>query len=159
MKTTKLAFSVYALTLVLMTSGAMAAGGSANPSCTANTFTLLYTPNLDACGGYVPNGGIDFTDEQVTETWGEQLFLKTPEQIDWGNSCIGYELYGWTSTAANSSLDLDEQHTNDQNTWKTVPLANGSTIWALESNWTPTISKITLNTNGGGSVIPSEIYK
>ena len=159
MKTTKLAFSVYALTLVLMTNGAMAAGGSANPSCTANTFSLYYLVNADGCPGYF-KGDETLGEEQALETWGAQLKVKTAEQTGWYQECIGAELTGWSSDAlAISSLDPYAQYTNDLTVWKNAPKADGTTSVELNSIWTPTISKITLNANGGVSSVPSEIYR
>ena len=159
MKTTKLAFSVYALTLVLMTNGAMAAGGSANPSCTANTFTLYYLVNADGCPGYF-KGDETLGEEQVLETWGAQLKVKTAEQTGWYQECIGAELTGWSSDAlAISSLDPYAQYTNDLTVWKNAPKADGTTSVELNSIWTPTISNITLNANGGVSSVPTEIYR
>ena len=158
MKTTKLAFSVYALTLVLMTSGAMAAGGSANPSCTANKFTLYYFVNAEGCPGYFK--GDETLEEQAVETWGDQLQLKTAEQTGWYQECIGAELTGWSSRdLVNGTLDPYAQYTNDLSVWKNAPKADGTSTVELNSIWTPTISKITLNTNGGGGVTPSEIYR
>lgn len=158
MKTTKLAFSVYALTLALMTNGAMAASGSANPSCNANGFLIYYFFSPEDCPGYF-NGDESYED-QVRETWGAQLNVKTLEDMNLYQECIGAELTGWSSDdLAISSLEIDKQYTNDLTVWKNAPKANGTTDVNLNSVWTLTTSKITLNANGGVSSVPTEIYR
>lgn len=154
MKNTKLAFSVYALTLVLMTNAAMAAGGSANPSCSGNTFKVAYNyGDCSAAGGYA--SGTAPTAGTQTATWGGNFTAPSAN-----TTCLGYTQNAWTSSALKINLTPGQTYTNSSSTWSSTPAANGSSSYTITAKYDATHSAIALDTTGADrSVIPTQIHR
>ncbi len=145
MKTSKLAFSVYALTLALATNGAWAAG-SASPSCEANTFKIIYDLNNCSNGYFV--GGSAPANITTEQTWGGSFTALSSDTATGGKNCLGYEVERWTAAALQNWLIPGTTYTNNTTTWKSAPSANGSTDWTVKATYVATENDITFDDRG-----------
>lgn len=152
MKTTKLAFSVYALTLALATNAAVAASGSANPSCTGNTFRVVYNyGNCSDTGGYLD--GTAPTSSYSTTNWADTYTAPVANTV-----CLGYEQTGWTSDALKTDLIPGQTYTNDSNTWSEIPGTSSS--YTINAKYTATVKDINLiSTDADVNSVPTKIVR
>lgn len=159
MNTMKLAVSVYALTLALATSNAVAAVGMASPSCDANIFTTKYMFDVSNCPGYATVSN----STSIKQTWGETFVML--DKSMYGSACLGYELKGWGSgpMAANVLYDSGKEYKNtlvaDGGIWNTTPEPDGTTEWILSPTWEATTSTINLNANNANVAGSTAVYR
>lgn len=164
MRTTKLAVSVYALTLVLGINNALgAAVGTANPSCGANSFTINYNNNLGAActgvGGYATSTNTGNFASPVVK-WADTFTTLSAVTENYG-TCLGCKLTGWGGDElTNPPLQTDTTYTNNSEVWNTYPAANGSTKFTLKAIWAPTSNTITLEqTNADTNSNPTTLER
>lgn len=159
MRTMKLAVSVYALTLVLGANNALGATtfglGSASPSCDATSFRVTYNSNFNACDGYIP-AGTDNIMSSTPTTW-DGTFTTSAAL----GECLGYEVTGWVGQDLKvSKLGVNASVTNNSNTWKTIPSPDGTSVFALNAQWTATTATIALNSNNANIASdPASLYR
>ena len=160
--TTKLAFSVYALTLVLATSGAYA--GSYDPTCDGNLFYLdypaitvpeTYNPLNPAWSNFQPSL---CTDESFT--WSESATFMDTELATY---CYQYSedasehegefISAWKLTGTNKEFAAGSTVSATTANFVTAPATVGHK-YALEPVWSEYVGTLTLNSGGWG--IPSQ---